>query len=59
MSFSFKAVAYGLASIFGLGGVLLHVIGATQNNAAATSSGWTLVGISFVMWLISLVVRKL
>jgi len=59
MSFAFKAVARGLGAIFGLGGVLLLVIGATTDNSSATSTGWALVVISISMWVFSIIARKL
>ncbi len=59
MSFSFKAVASGLGAIFGLGGVLLLIVGTTSNNSSAISSGWTLVALSVGMWLFSIILRKI
>lgn len=59
MTFIFKAVAQGLGAVFGLGGVLLLVIGTTTNNSSSVSTGWALVALAVVMWFVSLVARRL
>ena len=48
-----KVIAYGLAALFGLGGITLLGLGYQGNNGQEIGGGWTLIVLAFVMWLLS------
>jgi hypothetical protein len=51
MSIKIGAFGYGLAAIFGAGAVLLAVLG---------KSDWkTFAGIAVILWILSIIIRKL
>lgn len=58
MSFIVKAVGYGLGALLGVGGMFLISVGTSTGDASATSSGWELVGIAVIMWVVSLLVKE-
>jgi len=51
--FEFKAIAYGLGALFGLGGIALLVLGFQNNDGQEINGGWILIVLAFIMWLLS------
>jgi membrane-bound ClpP family serine protease len=51
----FKVIAYGVPALMVLGGIVLLLLGLPLNNASMTTSGWALIILGAIIYVIEVV----